>query len=159
MIFHDERATNQRRFCVPDLRVNTYQEVARMFRGLTAKFFRRTHPIVLTSLFVSAVAPSIFLVYTGIYGIWCHLLISIFLTCCFLSLLFHHLGYRDHLRHVGAPRPSSAPPLNAATGVARVISKLDYEFQKRGESLQPAFSGESSGAAMKNQPVSLMTQQ
>ena len=130
-----------------------------MFRGLTTKFSLRTRPAVLTSLFLAAVAPSIFLVYTGIYGIWCHILISIFLTCCFFSLLFHHLGYRNHSRHAGAFRPTRAAPLKAAPCVAYVVSKLDYAFQESGESGQPAFSGEPSVVSMKTPPVILMTQQ
>lgn len=99
-----------------------------MLRRIFTGFFRRTHPYVLASLFLSVAGPSIFLVYTGIYGIWSHIIVMLLLAACFIALLIYHF---EHSAGTSVKPASHSPARenNSPPASFFIIDRLDYEFQ------------------------------
>ena len=105
------------------------REVRNMIRNWLEKVYRRTSAAVLASLFLSVMAPSVILFYTGTYNVWYHAIFVVVAVGCFTGLLLHHMGYR-----VAAARAAQAAQAEKAAEPAPmvprdpVIRHLDYEF-------------------------------
>ena len=66
-----------------------------MFKTWLEQFGEKMSPMGVTSIFASALLPSLFLIYTGTYNLFIHLVILFVLAACYTALLLHVLGYKS----------------------------------------------------------------
>jgi hypothetical protein len=66
-----------------------------MFRTWLEQFSDKMNPLGVTSVFASALLPSLLLLYTGTYNLFIHLIILFILAACYVALLLHVLGYKS----------------------------------------------------------------
>jgi hypothetical protein len=66
-----------------------------MFKTWMEQFSEKMSPLGVTSIFASALLPSLLLIYTGTYNLYIHLIILFILAACYTALLLHVLGYKS----------------------------------------------------------------